>query len=527
MSTRLEDEVREVLELGREPRFELDGYPPAFVPAPYAWHPPRAGTYAPLVDAFGRRIGHALDAEQLADVDVLASHDADGLYVADETCIIEGRRNGKTDRVVLVWTLFDWLLGSAEVVDWTSQLMVTTLQTKAIVDALVKSTPLLADRVDDIVDARGSECMVQRPRKGERLPRVWFWGTRSDGAGRGGRDTDVWVADEALFLSVSMVGARRPAMRVRPNAQMRLASSAGLRRSRYLASVVARGRAGGDPNLAYVERCAPGGFDGSACADGRDCSHVYGSARGCALDDESSWHLGNHALARGRIMYRKLRAERRSLTGVEGMREFAREAAGWHEPVDGDDDATIDVETWDRFADRSSAVADGRRPDVFVVGVRADQTGSSIAVAGPRADGRTHVGLIRHGDLVGRALVDEVLELRRRHKPRRVVVLPGPATQPVADELRRRMPRLEVLSQQDLAAAAGDLLAGIRADDFRHLGEPHVRGAVEVAPPRRTSDGGWSFDTRVGGDVLPIVVTVVARWRARQLKAYDPNRSFG
>lgn len=527
MTTRVESEAREVLELGREPSFELDGYPPAFVPAAYAWHPPRAGSYGPLVARFGERIGHPLDLEQQADVDVLASHDAAGLYVAGETCVVEGRRNGKTDREVLPLTLFDWLLGSAQVVDWTSHLMATTLKTKAIVDALIASSPLLRDRVDDIVDARGSEQMVQRPRNGERQPRRWFWSTRSEGQGRGGDDVDVWVADEALYLTVPMVGARRPAMRVRPGAQMRLASSAGLRRSRYLAAVVARGRAGGDPGLAYVERCAPGGFDGSACADGSECSHVFGVARGCALDDESSWHLANHALARGRIAYRKLRDERRSLTGVEGMREFARETAGWHEPVDGDDDATVDVATWDRFEDRSSAVLEGRRPDVFVVGVRADQAGSSIAVAGPRVDGRTHVGLIRHGDLVGQRLVDEVLELRRRHRPRRIVVLPGPASSSVAELLKRRMPRLEVASQSDVAAAAGDLLAGIRADDFRHLGDRHVRAALEAAPPRRTSDGGWSFDTRAGGDVLPIVAVVVARWRARQLKAYDPGRSFG
>lgn len=506
----------------REPVLELDGYPPRFVPPAYRWVPPRVGSYADEVVDFTTSIRHPVDLEQAADLDAMCSFGAGGLPVAGETWEIEGRQNGKTDRVVLPWTLFDFFVGPrGRIVDWTSHLVDTTLKTKRIVDALIEGNPELSRRVRAVVDARGSEAIYLHRLPGEPAEREWRWASRSEGAGRGGPAT-VWVADEGLFLTAGMIGARRPTLRSVEGSQLRGASSAALRKSGYLRSVVRRGRAGGDLGLVYVERCAPGGFDGSACALGAECSHVYGVAEGCALDDESTWHLANHAMARRRITYRKMRDERSSMDPVE----FAREGAGWHEPGDDDAGGTVDVETWDRFADRSSAIVDGRAPDAFVVGVRPDQSGSSIAVVGRRADGRLHVGLIRHGSLAGDDLVDEVVRLRREHRPRQVLVLAGASSATVAAALRRRC-RAKVVGPADQAAAAAGLLAGIRAGDFRHRGDRIVRASLEAASSRRTSDGAWSFDTREGDAVLPVLVVVVARWAATQKATYDPMRSFG
>ena len=515
--------------LDREPVLELDGYPPAFVPAAFTWHPARAGSVADEVVDFASALVshrdsplcHELDPEQRADLDVLSSVRSDMTYAAEEALIVEGRQNGKTDRVVLPWTLWDFFVGTAELVDWTSHLTETTAKTRRIVEDMVEANAWLSRRVRSIVQARGSEAIYLTN------GREWHWSTRSEGAGRGG-PCDVWVADELLYLTPGMIGARRPTMRSRANAQLRGASSAGLERSEYLASVVKRGRAGDDPGLAYVERCAPGGFDGSLCRDGASCSHVYGSAEGCAMDREELWHEGCHSLARGRTTYRKLRSERRASTTQALAVEFGRETMGWHEQVTGTGES-IDVDVWDRFEDRTSAVADGRRPDALVVAVRPDQSGSLIAVAGPRADGRRHAALIRNGPLTGDALVGEVVALRRKHHPRRILVVSGPASDDVFEALKRRIRSTERATSGDVAAAVASLRSGIRKDDFRHRGDRTVRASLEAAPPRRTSDGGWTFDTRAGGDVLPILVVVVARWAAvtEASKAYDPGRSFG
>ena len=193
------------------------------------------------------------------------------------------------------------------------------------------------------------------------------------------------------------------------------------------------------------------------------------------------------------------------------------------------------------------------RPDVLVVAVRPDQAGAVVAVAGPRADGRTHVALIRRDRvpvvdaegrpvlddagrprtelLVGARLVSEVVRLRREHKVRAVLVVDGPASRPVADGLRQRLrAAVRIARREDVAAAVAGLRAGIREDDFRHRGDRIVQASLEAARPRRTSDGGWSIDTGSGeGDALPFLVVVVARWAARRrVRQRDPGRqSFG
>jgi len=503
-----------------EPSLATDGYPPSFVPAAFRWVPPRVGSYGAEVVDFSASIGHPVDAEQADDLDAMCSFGPGGLPVADESCLIEGRQNGKTDRVILPWTLCDFFVGRARIVDWTAHLLDTTLKAKRIVDQLIAGNPELSRRVKRVVDARGSEEIILHQLPHEDAERSWRWTVRTDGAGRGG-PADVWVADEALYLTPGMLGARRPTLRAREGSQLRLASSAGLKKSAYLASVVKRGRAGGDPGLIFVERAAPGSFLGETCALGEMCSHVFGQVEGCALDDESQWHHANHALARGRIRYGKLRQERAAATSTALATEFARETLGWHEAADAGEH-TVSVDQWDGFEDRSSTVAEGQRPLVFVVGVQPGGAGA-VAVGGVRADGRLHVGLVRYpsagGELVGDALLRDVALLRAKHKPRRVLVLGGPASRTVRDDLARRVRALETVGPAEQSAAAADLLVGMRADDFRHRGDPIVRASLESSPPRRTTDGGWSFDTRAGGVVLPIVLVTVARWRAAQLRA--------
>lgn len=483
--------------------------------------PARVGTYVDEVVDFGRAIGHEPDPEQADDLDAHCSFGPGGLPVAGESWELEGRQNGKTDRVILLWTMFDFWVGPrGRLVDWTSHLMDTTRKTSRIVEALVDANPLLSRRVKSVSHARGSEGIVLHRLPGEDAEREWRWTTRSVGAGRGG-SADVWVADEAMFLTPAMMGARRPTLRSRSAGQLRAASSAGLASSRVLAAAVERGRAG-DDGIVYVERCAPGGFDGSLCELGQDCSHVYGSAEGCAMDREELYVRANHALARGRIALAKLRDERRASTTVELAREFGREAMGWHEDVAADEE-TVEPAMWDRFEDRSSRVDPAARPDVLVVAVRPNAAGSVVALAGPREDGRLHLALIRRDEvdgelLVGERLIAEVLKLRKDHRVRRVVVVAGPSSRPIADALRIRLRAvLTVTRPEQQAAAVSSLLAGIREDDFRHRGDRIVRASLEAARPRRTSDGGWAIDTRSGdGEALPFLVVVLARWAARQ-----------
>lgn len=487
--------------------------PPAFVEPAFLHIPPgRTGSLGPEIVDFAASIGHPVDPEQAADIDAFASLGAGGLYLGGTVCKIEGRQNGKTDRVILPMTMFDFFVLGVPAVTWTAHLMDTTRKTKAIVERLIEANPSLSARVKEIIDARDSEAIVLMSGA------VWEWRARSDAGGRGGQ-ADIWVADEGGFLTPGMIGARRPTMRSRPNAQMRIAASAALRRSKVLRGYVARGRSGTDPTLVYSEHCAPGSFEDPGCKLGRSCSHVPGTV-GCTLDREDLWHLANHAMGR-RITYAKMRDERLDMDPAE----FARELLGWHEPGD-DDDETISVKAWDALGDRVSAVRKGERP-VFAVVVRPDQTSAVVSVAGARHDGRTHLGLIRQQVVVDK-VVDEVAKLNEKHRPRLIVLGPGPATKRLNLAFERAGVRVRVATDQELAQAAATLLASVKIPDpdIAHRGEALVRVSLEASKPRKTTDGGWTFERRDDADSVPIVAIALARWGvAIGPRSYDPNES--
>lgn len=476
--------------------------PPAFVAPAFLSVPEgRRGTLGPEVVDFTTSIGHPVDAEQAADIDAFASLGGDGNYLASEVCKVEGRQNGKTDRTLLPLTLYDFFVLGAMFVDWTAHLMKTARKTKVVVERLIRANPELLARLDRVVDARDAEAIILKSGA------VWQFSARAGGAGRG-EQADVWVADEALYLTPAMIGARRPTMRSRPNAQMRLASSAALKQSTVLRGIVKRGRAyadpGGrpDPSLIYSEHCAPGGFDDPGCAL-PGCTHTFG-VEGCTLDREDLWHLANHAMGR-RISYATMRSERRGMDPTE----FARELLGWHE-AGPDDEETIPLAKWDALVDRSSKVRKGDRP-VFVVAVRPSQESAVVAVAGARHDGRTHLGLIREAVKMA-DLPDEMARLVRKHQPRLVVLGPGAGSKHVGPALDAVGVRHRRVSDVDLGSAFAALLASVKADDCRHRGDLNVRLSLERSTPKVLTDGTVSIDRTADGDDAPIVAMALARW---------------
>ena len=159
--------------------------PPAFVEPAFLHIPPgRTGSLGPEIVDFAASIGHPVDPEQAADIDAFASLGAGGLYLGGTVCKIEGRQNGKTDRVILPMTMFDFFVLGVPAVTWTAHLMDTTRKTKAIVERLVEANPSLSARVKEIIDARDSEAIVLMSGA------VWEWRARSDAGGRGGQAVD-------------------------------------------------------------------------------------------------------------------------------------------------------------------------------------------------------------------------------------------------------------------------------------------------------------------------------------------------
>ena len=358
--------------------------PPDFVEPTYLWIPPgRRGTMGDEIVSFARQldwsINHwSIDPEQVEAIDAFGSYGPGGGYWTFETCLVEGRQNGKTLNITLPITLYDFFIRRVDRITWTSHLTDTNLATFKVVTDLIEANPMLSRRVKEISTQNSKEAITLMRHDG--VESVMEFRARVSGGGRG-KGGSIWVGDEWLYGTDESIGARMPTLRARTQAQIRYVSSAARRRSKHLRSLVKRGRSGKDRNLIYSERCAPGSFEEPGCAMEK-CMHAP-ETPGCTLDREDLWHLANHAMGR-RILYSKMRAERASMPATE----FACEALGWHEPGD-EEDNPIDLSKW--TATTINGPVPGKASTLFVAGSFGLQT---VAIAGAYlVGGRPHVKL--------------------------------------------------------------------------------------------------------------------------------------
>ncbi len=488
----------------------MSSYPPqGFIPPAYQSEPPgRRGSYGPEIVDFTAQLGHPVDAEQASATDVCAALGPGGKYLAFETCVIEGRQNGKTDRIVLPHTMFDFFVLGVETVTWTAHLMDTTLATFKTVKRLIDANPMLSRRVKAVSESKSEQ--------GIELMSGALWDFRSRVAGGGrGRTGDIWVADEALILDQPTVGARLPTLRSRPNPQVRYASSAGLAQSAVLRNLVKRGRAGGDDTLAYIERCAPGSFADPDC-EVPGCRHGYGT-RGCTLDREELWHLASHAMGR-RISYAVMRSERKTMEPAE----FARELLGWHE-VGTDAEHPISSEDWeetqlDDLEMRRRGPLGGSV--VFVLDVAPGMRSASIGVCGRYGD-------VPHAELAGSRLgsdwaVPRLVELKARH-PRALIGFDStgaaPALMPTATQAGLTV---QLLDAKAMCSAAEHIAKLSLERAWTHPVDPILDQAYQVAVKREIGDGRWDWGRRkADGDITPLRAVGGALWLVETVKGAE------
>jgi hypothetical protein len=69
------------------------------------------------------------------------------------------------------------------------------------------------------------------------------------------------------------------------------------------------------------------------------------------------------------------------------------------------------------------------------------------------------------------------------------------------------------MSASEMAASFGGLIAAVRDDTFRHLGQDTVDRALGEATTRTVGDGGRAWGRkRSGRDIAPLVSVTAARW---------------
>jgi len=178
----------------------------------------------------------------------------------------------------------------------------------------------------------------------------------------------------------------------------------------------------------------------------------------------------------------------------------------------------IGEELWLSLADAASETVG----DVaLAVDVAPDQGSASIAVYGPRTDGRGHVEVVamRTG---ASWVVPALVKLKALHNPVAIglfgaagALLPSLAKEgitPPADRKRPMRGDLAMPYASDLAESWGGFLVAANSDDLRHRDQAPLTAAVGNARVKKAGEA-ESLDRRTPtGDVGPLNAAIGARW---------------
>lgn len=416
--------------------------------------------------------GLILDEWQRFALECILAERADGKWAAFEAALIVPRQCGK-GAVLEAVALSSLFLFGERLTLWSAHEFKTASEAALRVLALIEGSDDLRKRVARVRTSHGEEGIELLT--GERLRFV----ARSTGSGRGFTGDRI-ILDEAYKLPEAALGALMPVLSSRPNPQIIYTSSAGHADSNVLRSIRDRAVKGGDPHLAYLE---------------------WSADPSLASDDRAAWAQANPALG---IRISLEHVEREFAAMPEA--EFARERLGiWDEAAGVD--AALSIELWQRCFDGTSRVLD---PVALAVDVSPDGNGS-VAAAGSRSDGLTHVEVIdsRPGT---QWLAPRIAELVRKWSPSCVVLDAGSPAGALLPDLDRAGVRVEKVAGREVAQAAVAFSSAVNQEQLRHLDQPHLNAAVAAAKRRMVGDL-WAFGRRGSFvDISPLVASALAAW---------------
>ena len=467
----------------------------------YCHVPPYDRTLGPEVADLARLASFGPDPEQELALDAVFGI-RDGRSAAFEVGIAACRQNIKTG--LLKQCGLGWLFITRErLIVWSAHEWDTVKEAFRDLEELITGSDYLRREVKNIYRGNGDEAIELMSG-----PRMIFK-TRTKGGGRGLSGKKV-VLDEAMFLQPSHMGSLLPTMSAQPDPQVLYGGSAGLAESAVWRGVRDRGRAGGEPRLAWIEYCSSPPED--ACARGAACDHRL-DMPGCGCDDPANWQRGNTSLGRRRangtgLTVEYVKAERRAMPPAE----FGRERMGWwDDPLDARE--VIPLHLWAGCADRRSDPV----PRVALAAVFShDQSAAAVGLAGWRADGLLHVEVAdyRRGTAwVAAWLIDRVA----KHDPCAVVVDQSGYEGAVIPELEAA--RVEVIKPQarDVVAAFGQFYESVvDSRVLRHRAQADLDEALAGAVTRDVGDGGKAWGRRKSSaDISPLVAVTLAAWGLR------------
>lgn len=482
---------------------------PELVPPLVEWVPEYDYTLGPEVGEVAALANFPPDPEQQLILDATFAV-RDGKAAARDVGIECPRQNLKTGS--LKQMSLGWLyVLELPLITWTAHEFATSQEAFRDMCELIESTPDLDREVFKIHRGNGDEAIELLGNRRLRFR------ARTQSGGRGMTGNRI-VLDESMYVRASHLGSLVPTLRAVPDPQIVFAGSAGFADSVEWRRLRDRGRAGGDPSLAYYGWA--GDLEPGGCEQ-EDCTHLYGT-QGCALDDEERWARSNPALGR-RITLETLRNDRRLMPADR----FAVETVGWWEPpADESDPDGLTTEDWAAIGPDPEGDQPLPAPtDPVTIGVDAapNLTSASVVAAG---GGVLELLERRPGTSW---FVDYVVEVYETAVERQGSCQVGyDAAGPVAalvPELERRKVAMVPVEGKDATRAVAAFVRGAKDGDFAHRGEPELVAAVAGAKRREVGDGHkWSRkDSSV--DISPLVAATVALWLGQfREEPYDPSK---
>jgi hypothetical protein len=318
-------------------------------------------------------------------------------------------------------------------------------------------------------------------------------------AGHGGT-LDLAFIDEAFAqVDARLQQAFEPAMITRPQSQMWVVSTAGWEgESPFLEEkqdagrqrVLDRQRA----DACYFEWSAPDDADPGDPATWRACMPALDLVRA----DGSG------------ITTAAIRARWESARRTN-PNNFRRPYLNQRVPKQSAPDSVIPQEAW-----RAAAVKDPRSRGAQIVGsvvlavdVNPSRTHGSIAVAGARADGRTHVELVAYRPGTD-WIVSTLLRFVQVHDPAALVIdRAGPGASLVPD-LEKAGLEPTMVGAAEMKQACGAFYDDAIQGRLTHPDEPLINNAVIAAKKRELLDA-WAWGRKNDVDISPLVAVTLAR----------------
>jgi hypothetical protein len=371
---------------------------------------------------------------------------------------------------------------------WTSHHGTTTNKTFANFQALVQSKSirqhLKQDRSNGIRSTNGQQQIAFR--NGSMIQ----FGAREQGFGRGMDEVDGEVFDEAQILSIDALEDMVPATNQAKHPHGGLL---------FFMGTPPRPK---DPGEAFTEKR-------QKAIDGKTTDALYveiSGEPGTDPEDESKWPTFNPSYP--------LRTPRESmlrmLENIPNVDSREREMMGiW--PVRGG--GLISPDQW-------SALADGKSEpkDPVSFGVYVSRSGSAaIGVAGYRADGKIHVGVVpqiagsRDGTMPGLGWIPpRIKELRDKWKPCAVVIDERSEAGALIEDIQALNVTIETTTATKMASACVKFLAAVDEGQLRHRGTAELQASVCAGKPRDLLDS-WAWDRKDrNSDITQLVAVTLA-----------------